>query len=97
MNKEEICREVTERTGIPLIEVRRVVSESFDIMRDALSQGVDVRINNFGAFRDARLPAGDWLSPRGQKMKLPERYKIRFTVSKNLEIYINKHLSSSTR
>lgn len=46
----QVMAEIHERTGIPLPNIHSVMCEFFDIVRESLIHGVEVRFKGVGAF-----------------------------------------------
>ncbi|MGB0369879.1 MAG: HU family DNA-binding protein [Opitutales bacterium] len=86
LTKRDIVLQIYEKTGFPQKEVRETVQQTLDAIADALSEGRNVELRNFGVFeiqirkervgRNPNRPETD--------VKIPKRAVIKFKAGKEL-------------
>ena len=54
LTKRDIVLSIYESTGIPQKDVRDVVQQTLDVIAQALEEGRNVELRNFGVFRSAK-------------------------------------------
>lgn len=86
MNKVELSKVVSEKTGITKKQAAEVVDAVFDAIVEALKKDEEVKIGSFGQFklktrapREARNPA------TGEKIQVPSATGVSFKPSKVLK------------
>lgn len=74
MNKTQLSEQLAMRAGIPKIEAQRVTTVFFGVVADALANGEDVVISDFGKFYTSTRKAFTGHHPRTrQPMDVPAR------------------------
>lgn len=87
MKKSELSEAVMSKAGL---ETKRqadaVVDAVFEVITKALSQGEDVAITGFGAFKVRKRSAKVGINPRtGEKVNIPAKTVPKFSAGKALK------------
>ena len=87
LTKRDIVLEIYEKTGFPQKQVRETVQMTLDAIANALSDGRNVELRNFGVFElQLRKPRiGRNPNQPEQKVVIPLRYAIKFKAGKELK------------
>ena len=92
LTKRDIIVQIYEKTNFPQKQVRDTVLTALDIIRNALVNGQDVELRNFGVFevqvRKARV--GRNPNKPETEVKIPERAVVKFKAGKELKILLKK-------
>lgn len=94
MNKAELVAQVARRSGQAPEKTRLVVDLTFELIREALSRGEEVRVAGFGSFRRRYRPSRTGRHPRtGQVTPVAGRFVPSFVASDRLKraISIGRH------
>jgi len=87
LTKRDIVVSIYEKTGFPQKEVREVVQETLDAIADALAEGRNVELRNFGVFelqvRKSRI--GRNPNKPEKDVIIPTRAVIKFKAGKELK------------
>ncbi|MFP4165915.1 MAG: HU family DNA-binding protein [Opitutales bacterium] len=87
LTKRDIVLEVYEKTSLPQKEVREAVQFTLDAIANALRQGRNVELRNFGVFevqvRKSRV--GRNPNQPEEDVVIPERAVIKFKAGKELK------------
>ncbi len=90
MNKSNLITAVAEATGISRSEAASVVDVTFEVIADALKDGVDVRLTGFGFFGVADRAAREGRNPRtGAPIEIAAFRQVRFKPGKGLKDAVN--------
>ena len=90
MNKSNLITAIGETTGISRSEAARAVDATFEVIADALKDGVDVRLTGFGIFGVADRAARKGRNPRtGDPVEIAASRQIRFKPGKGLKDAVN--------
>lgn len=90
LKKDDIVSRVYELTGMSKTESRQAVEALFEIMKEKLERGEDVKISGFGKFQVKEKKARRGRNPRtGENMTLQERRVLVFSTSPVLREKIN--------
>ena len=90
MNKSNLITAIGETTGISRSEAARAVDATFEVIADALKDGVDVRLTGFGIFGVADRAAREGRNPRtGDPVEIAASRQIRFKPGKGLKDAVN--------
>jgi len=90
LKKEDIVSLLYDRTGITKAESKQAVEALFDIMKETLERGQDVKVSGFGKFQVKEKRARRGRNPRtGDEMTLNERRVLVFRTSPVLRMRIN--------
>jgi len=90
LKKEDLISGVFDYTGMTKTESRRAVETLFEIMKETLERGEEVKISGFGKFQVKEKKARRGRNPRtGTDMTLRERRILVFRTSPVLREKIN--------
>ena len=67
MNKNDLIRDVANKTGTTIKESTVFVDAFFDALTDALKNGEKIQISGFGTFEIKEKPARDAINPKTQE------------------------------
>ncbi|NDV52933.1 HU family DNA-binding protein [Salipiger sp. PrR003] len=86
MNRVEIEAKVAEDLGVPRRQVTDVVTAFLETVGDAIGDGQDVRIFNFGSWRVTTRKACDSRNPAtGEVRHIPESQRVSFRPGNRLK------------
>lgn len=87
LTKRDIVLQIYDKTGYPQKEVREVVQLTLDSIADALAQGRNVELRNFGVFEVQVRKARIGRNPNKPEtdVVIPERVVIKFKAGKELK------------
>jgi integration host factor subunit beta len=91
MTKSQLVDRIAEKApNVPRREVEAMVNAVFDSMLAALKRSERIEIRGFGSFAVKTRGARDGRNPKtGQKVSVPERRTLSFTVGKELRDRLN--------
>lgn len=91
MTKSQLIERIAEKSpDVPRREVEAIVNAVFDCMVDALSRGQRIEIRGFGSFAVKTRGPREGRNPKtGQKVSVPARRTLSFTVGKELRDRLN--------
>jgi integration host factor subunit alpha len=90
LKKDDINSRVYDLTGMSKTESKKAVEALFEIMKEMLERGEDVKISGFGKFQVKEKKARRGRNPRtGKDMMLQERRILVFIASPVLRDEIN--------
>ena len=88
-NKKDLADRIyaTNNGGIPILTCLKVVSQTFDTMREALSKGEGVEVRGFGSFnvRKTKKRIGRNPNSPSVSIEIPEHNSIRFKTARELK------------
>ncbi len=91
MTKADIVERIYERLGLTKKECFNLVESVFDIMKDSLCKGDNLKISSFGSFIVREKNARKGRNPQtGETITISERRVVTFRPSKILKNEINK-------
>ncbi len=91
MKKSMLINEVAEKTGLPRGEVEVIVNSMLDSVTEALKAREAVSFIGFGSFIPVKKNAREIYIPgTTKKVKVEEKYGIRFKPSKKLKSIIEE-------
>ncbi|MGF1450342.1 MAG: HU family DNA-binding protein [Opitutales bacterium] len=87
LTKRDIVLEIYEKTGFPQKEVRETVQLTLDAIAQALSQGRNVELRNFGVFEVQVRKSRIGRNPNKPEtdVVIPKRAVIKFKAGKELK------------
>lgn len=87
LTKRDIVLEIYEKSGFAQKQVRETVQMTLDVIANALSEGRNVELRNFGVFElQIRKPrVGRNPNQPEKKVVIPRRYAIKFKAGKELK------------
>jgi len=99
VTKSQLIETIAERVShVPRRAVESIVNAIWDTMVDALRDGQRIEIRGFGSFAVKRRRPREARNPKtGQKVSVPERRSLAFTVGKELRDRLNPLGLSPTR
>jgi DNA-binding protein HU-beta len=90
MNKEELCNLISRQTKTSKTKVMLMLDKTFDAIENSLKKGQEVRLVGFGTWKKARRKSRPGRNPQtGQKLTIPARNVIKFTMGQHLYDLIN--------
>jgi integration host factor subunit beta len=91
MTKSQLIERIAEKApDVPRREVEAIVNAVFDCMVEALRQGQRIEIRGFGSFAVKTRRPREGRNPKtGQRVSVPERRTLSFTVGKELRDRLN--------
>jgi len=90
MTKADIVELIAEKTGFSIKDVKTVVENFLDEVKGSLTEGKHIEIRGFGTFKVKNHKARKARNPRtNQEVRVPERKKAFFKVSKELNKMLN--------
>lgn len=90
INKNDIIAEVSEEAYLSKNDAKAAVDATFDIIAEALKNGDEVDIANFGAFLVTERKERVGTNPEThEKMKIKARKGVRIRLSKSLKDKLN--------
>ena len=92
VGRSEITRTIAQRSGLTQKKATEVLEATLDSIREALQQGHEVRLVNFGSFKVRRSAARSGVNPRNrnEKITVPARDRVRFSPGKELSSSVEK-------
>ena len=92
LTKRDIVLNIYEKTGLPQKEVREVVQFTLDAIAEALAEGRNVELRNFGVFevqvRKSRI--GRNPNKPEKDVIIPKRAVIKFKAGKGLKAELKR-------
>jgi DNA-binding protein HU-beta len=90
MNKSDLISTVARTTGQQQVDVAKTVEGVLATIRDALTQGDDVRLLGFGTFSVGQRAASQARNPQtGATIQVPASKQARFKAGKALKAALN--------
>ena len=87
MIKAEFASKLTEKVDITKAKAAEVTDAMLAVITESLKKGEDVNFLGFGKFEVVTVKARQSRNPRtGEKITVPEHKKVRFKVSKKLDV-----------
>ena len=92
LSKREIVLEIYEKKGFPQKEVVETVQQTLDIIQNALAEGRNVELRNFGVFEVQRRKSRVGRNPNNPSatVVIPERAVVKFKFGKELKKLVKK-------
>lgn len=86
MNKEDLVRLVSEKTGITKKAAEQAQKAVIEAISSALEKGDSVSLVGFGSFRVVERAAREGRNPStGERMQIPASKGVKFTPSNSLK------------
>ena len=90
MNKNELISSVAETADLSKADATKAVDAVFDVVRDALVKGDEVRLVGFGSFVVSERKASEGRNPRtGEKIAIAASKQAKFKPGKALKDALN--------
>lgn len=92
MTKSQLIDVIAARTpAVPRRDVEAIVNAVFECMVEALASGERIEIRGFGSFAVKTRKAHEGRNPKtGEKVQVPDRRALSFTVGKELRERLNR-------
>jgi len=79
MTKKEIVIQISDRTDVKQVEVKRIVQMALEMIVESLSKGETVELRNFGIFKVKSRKSRRGRNPKtGVGVQIPEKKVVRF-------------------
>ncbi|HBW48011.1 TPA: DNA-binding protein [bacterium] len=89
MNKAELIKRVSSKTGLPMRAAREAVETLIGSIKSGLQKGEDVHIVGFGSFRLRSRAPRKGRNPRtGEVIQVPAKKAVKFTPGKDFKLRI---------
>lgn len=93
INRKDLAEAVARRCGLTKSEAREAVNTVIETIRETLKANGRVQLRGFGTFMVVRRGQRVARNPHtGERVDIPERWDVRFKVSKVLREEINEEL-----
>lgn len=90
MTKRDIVVTISKKTGIKQITVKEIVQAVFDTIFQALKEGKNIEIRNFGVFKVKIRKPRKGRNPRtGEFVPVPERKIVVFKPGREMKAQIH--------
>jgi len=87
MTKKEIVNTIVSKTGYKQTEVKKIVQFTLDAISDALLNGKNIELRNFGVFKvKTRKPRQGRNPKTGEIVPVPERKVVVFKPGLELKV-----------
>ena len=93
MSQEKLIKQLKEKNpNLSQTKLKNILNLFVVSIKQALKNGQEIEIRNFGSFRLSKLKASAYLRnpSTNELIYRPERVKVRFKASKKLNKIINK-------
>ena len=89
LTKKEIIIAISEETGIPQVDVKRVLQRAFAQIIESLKSGKTIELRNFGVFKvKQRAPRRGRNPKTGQEVPVPPRRVVVFKPGLLMRLYV---------
>ena len=89
LTKKEIIIAISEETGIPQVDVKRVIQRAFAQIIESLKSGKTIELRNFGVFKvKQRAPRRGRNPKTGQEVPVPPRRVVVFKPGLLMRVHI---------
>jgi integration host factor subunit beta len=89
LTKKEIIIAISEETGIPQVDVKRVLQRAFAQIIESLKSGKTIELRNFGVFKvKQRAPRRGRNPKTGQEVPVPPRRVVVFKPGLLMRVHI---------
>ena len=91
INRKDIIDEVSERAHISKKDSENAIREFIEVIEEALLEGKEVNITNFGTFTPMTKKSRDGTDPKSHKrITIQETKTVSFKLAKSLKEEFNK-------
>lgn len=91
INRKDIIDEVSERAHISKKDSENAIREFIEVIQEALLEGKEVNITNFGTFSPMIKKSRDGTDPKShQRITIKETKTVSFKLAKQLKEEFNK-------
>lgn len=97
MRKSELINAISEKTGVPRIDVLVTLEELFKEIKHSLANGENVYVRGFGSFvvKKRAKKLGQNIS-KGQPVEIPEHFVPAFRPSRAFLLQVKENLDVNT-
>ena len=89
LTKKEIVIAISEETGLPQVDVKRVLQRTFAHVIESLKAGKTIELRNFGVFKvKQRAPRRGRNPKTGQEVPVPPRRVVVFKPGLLMRLHI---------
>ncbi|MBK5219215.1 MAG: HU family DNA-binding protein [Thermoleophilia bacterium] len=86
VNKDELARDVAERSGIEVGQAKRAVEATLEAITKQIADGNEVRLTGFGKFSATQRSAREGRNPRtGETMQIAAKTVPKFSPGAELK------------
>lgn len=90
MNKSELVKKVSDKTGLSVTDSNGAVDAVFEAIMDSLKQGDNAEFTGFGSFKVNKRAGRTGRHPQtGAAIEIPPSNVVKFTVSKRMKDAVN--------
>jgi len=90
MGKDDLIKEIADQTKLAKKEASQALDAIFQVIEQSLSQGEDISLVGFGAFKVSRREERNGRNPRtGDSMTIPATKVVKFSPGKALKEAVN--------
>ena len=83
MTKKDIARAIAEQTGLPQLQMLKIMQKTFDAIVTTLVTERRIELRGFGVFEVKKRSARKARNPRtGEKVFVPEKFVVTFIPGK---------------
>ena len=91
MNKTELVKQVSERTGLSKKDTEATLTVLTDVLADVMASGDKITLVGFGTFESVEKPERTARNPRtGESVTIAACKSPKFKASKTLKDFVNK-------
>jgi nucleoid DNA-binding protein len=95
MNKKELIDVITAKAEFPKKDVTSVFNATIEAITEILEKGESLTLIGFGSFKVVDRKAREGRHPKtGEKLKIPARKAVKFSVGKTLKENVQKKKKS---
>ncbi len=89
LTKKEIIIAISEETGLPQVDVKRVLQRAFSHIIESLKAGKTIELRNFGVFKVKQRASRRGRNPKtGQEVPVPPRRVVVFKPGLLMRLHI---------
>lgn len=90
MTKEDLIKEISDQTKLTKKDASQALDAIFKVIEESLSQGEDITLVGFGAFKVSKREERNGRNPRtGDSMTIPAMKVVKFSAGKGLKEAVN--------
>jgi DNA-binding protein HU-beta len=90
MSKDDLIKEISDQTKLAKKEASQALDAIFQVIEQSLSQGEDISLVGFGAFKVSKREERNGRNPRtGDSMTIPATKVVKFSPGKALKEAVN--------
>jgi DNA-binding protein HU-beta len=90
MSKDDLIKEIADQTKLAKKEASQALDAIFQVIEQSLSQGEDISLVGFGAFKVSKREERSGRNPRtGDSITIPATKVVKFSPGKALKEAVN--------